>query len=173
MLSLRTTNFNMKKLFIARHAKSSWDDFSISDFDRPILNQGKKKTLKVAEALKKDNILPDLIMSSTARRAKETTLLLAQGLGYPVDKIDFKESFYHAYDDEILAELYGLDDSINSVMVVGHNPTLTDLVNQFAAKYIDNLSTSAVACITFKTDDWSKLMTCRHNLDFMLRPGEL
>ena len=173
MSSLFLYFYTMKKLFIARHAKSSWDDFSISDFDRPILNQGKKKTIKVIDVLKKDNILPDLIISSTARRAKETALLLAQGLGYPVDKIDFKESFYHAYDDEILTELYGLDDSIDSVIVVGHNPTLTDLVNQFASKYIDNLSTSAVACITFKTDDWSKLGSCKHNLNFILRPGEL
>ena len=163
----------MKQLYIARHAKSSWDDFTISDHERPILGKGRRKTEKVANTLKSKAILPELIISSTAQRAKETALLLAKGLGYPEDKIVFNKNIYHASDDEVLRELYGLDNTIKSVMIVGHNPTLTDVVNRFSKEMIDNLPTSAVAAVTFKTDKWENIDGCRFKLNFILTPRML
>ena len=158
----------MKQLLIVRHAKSSWDDFNISDHERPILEKGKRKTIAVANQLKQKNIKPDLIISSTAVRAKETAMILANELEVPEDKIIYNKHIYHAYDDEVLSELYGLDNNINTVMVVGHNPTLTDIVNHFSKKIIDNLPTSAVASITFKTDKWENTGNCKHKLNFIL-----
>ncbi len=163
----------MKKLLIARHAKSSWDDFTIEDHERPILEKGKQKSIKVATALKQKKILPDLIISSTAKRAKETAIILATELGYPVDNIRYEKRLYHADADDIFDELFGLDDSIDSVMVVGHNPTLTDLVNHFSKTMIDNLPTSAVAAVTFKTNKWEKTGSSKFTLKFILRPRDL
>jgi len=163
----------MKQLFIARHAKSSWDDFAIEDHERPILEKGKQKSEKVAAALKQKKILPDLIISSTAKRAKETAIILATGLGYPINNIRYEKRIYHADADDIFTELFGLDDSISSVMVVGHNPTFTDLVNHFSKTMIDNLPTSAVAAVTFKTDKWEKTGSSKHKLEFILQPREL
>lgn len=163
----------MKHLYIARHAKSSWEDFTISDHDRPILAKGGERTKKVAAALKAKHILPGLIISSTAKRAQQTAILLAKGLGYEVDNIKFEKSIYHAMEDNILDELYGLDNNIQSVMIVGHNPAFTDFVNMFSKKMIDNLPTSAVAAITFKTDKWEKISNSKFKLDFILTPKGL
>lgn len=165
--------YTMKRLYIARHAKSSWDDFTIPDHDRPVTEKGRLKTKKVAAALKVRGILPQLIISSTAKRAKQTALLLADGLGYPEDKIIFEENIYHAYDESLIEELYGLDDDIESVMIVGHNPTLTDVVNHYSKEMIDNLPTSAVAGIVFKTNRWEEVGSCRFKLDFILTPKML
>jgi len=165
--------YAMKRLYIVRHGKSSRDDFSISDHDRPVTEKGKQKTKKIAAALKAKGVLPDLIVSSTAKRAKETALLLAHELDYPEDKIVFSETIYHAYDVSLLEELYGIDDAVESVMVVGHNPTLTDVVNIFAKEMIDNLPTSAVAAIHFKTKHWEQIDTCRYKLDYILTPKML
>jgi len=165
--------YTMKQLYIVRHAKSSWDDFTIPDHERPILEKGKVKTLKVAAALKQKGILPDLIISSTARRARQTALLLATELGYPEEKIIFEKRIYHADADDIFDELFGLDNAVSSVMIVGHNPTLTDLANYFSKTMIDNLPTSAVASVTFKTDKWEKTGSSKFKLNFIMRPGEL
>ena len=163
----------MKQLILARHAKSSWDDFTIPDHDRPLLEKGKQKSEKVAIALKQKGIFPDLIISSTAKRAKETAVILANGLGYPVDNIRFEKNIYQADIDDIFNELFSLDNSISTVMVVGHNPTLTDMVNHFSKTMIDNLPTSAVAVVTFKTDEWEKTGSSKYKLKFILRPREL
>ena len=163
----------MKQLLIARHAKSSWDDFSIEEHERPILEKGKQKSKKVAAALKQKIIQPDLIISSTAKRAKETAIILSEELGYPIEDIRYENRIYHADADDIFDELFGLDDSIASVMVVGHNPTLTDLVNHFSKSMIDNLPTSAVAAVTFKATQWKKISSSKFKLEFLLRPHDL
>jgi len=121
----------MKHLYIARHAKSSWEDFTIADHDRPILAKGGERTKKVADAMKAKHLLPDLIISSTAKRAQQTAILLAKGLGYGVENIRFEKNIYHALENDILDELYGLDNNIQSVMIVGHNPTLPILLISF------------------------------------------
>ena len=159
----------MKHLLIARHAKSSWDDFTIDDHERPILEKGRRKSIRVAAELKSRGIIPDMIISSTAVRAKETALLLARELEIPEDKVVFNKHLYHAYDDEVLAELFALDDSVNTVMIVGHNPTLTDVVNHFSNKPIDNLPTSAVASVTFKTDSWEETGNCKFKFNFIVK----
>ncbi len=163
----------MKTLYIARHAKSSWDDFSISDHDRPLLPKGIKKTELVAKKLKSLNEIPGFIISSTAKRAKETAFTFAKEFNIPVDNVILNRQLYLAYDDDIFEELYGIDNSVNSVMIVAHNPGLTDLVNNFSKDYIDNLPTSGVAKVVFKTNSWEKIDTSRFKLKFILTPKML
>ncbi len=162
----------MKTLYIARHAKSSWDDLRVSDHDRGLLPVGKKRTKKVARWLKEHNIFPDRIISSTAVRAYKTACLLAQGIGFPEEKTEKEAAFYNADTEDVFAVLYGLPDTANKVMVVGHNPGFTDLVNLFLdwVHQIDNLPTSGVAAIRFETDKWEEIDLAEHQVEFLITP---
>ena len=115
----------MKTVYIVRHAKSSWDEPGVDDHGRPLLAAGIKKTKLVIDFLKNKNVMPDLMITSSALRAKDTAFLIANGLGYTHSDIIVDEKMYHASPDSIMDELYALDDEINSVMIFGHNPTLT------------------------------------------------
>lgn len=163
----------MKTVFIVRHAKSSWDEPGVADHNRPLLESGIKKTKLVIDFLKKKNVLPGLIITSTARRAKDTAFLIADGLGYPQPKIIFDEKMYHASPDTIMDELYALNDGINSVMIFGHNPALTYFVNQFLEPTIANLPTSGVVAIEFDTDKWVEIAAAKYRNWFTVFPKML
>lgn len=163
----------VKTVYIVRHAKSSWDNFELSDHDRPLLPVGIKKTKKVIEFLKSSKVKPDLFVSSSAVRAYETAKLIAEGIGYEVDKIVISKALYHAGIDEIYDELFSIDNSINSVMIFGHNPTLTDFVNDFIRSEIDNLPTTGVVSIEFKTNSWEMIPNAKFKLNFVVFPRML
>jgi phosphohistidine phosphatase len=163
----------MKTLYIVRHAKSSWDDFSVSDHERPLLPKGRNRTILVADRLKETGQVPELILSSTAKRAAQTAEIIAQVLGYPKDKILFNKNLYHASADDVMDELFGLDNEINSVMVVAHNPGLTDLANYFLSNTIGNLPTSGVVKVVFDTDRWETVPESGHKVELLLMPKNL
>lgn len=163
----------MKTLYIVRHAKSSWDHPNLQDHDRPLLKKGEKRTLKIAKFLKEKKIKPNLIISSTAVRAYETAVIIAEQLNYPVKDIVKESIFYHADKSILLDYLFGLDDSINSVMVFGHNPGFTNFANIFLNETIDNLPTSAVVCIKFVTQNWKKIMLVKRKTNFVIYPKML
>ena len=148
----------MKTLYIARHAKSSWDDMQVSDHDRKLLPVGKNRTKKIARWLKEHKVFPDKIISSTAVRAYKTACLLAQGMGFPEEKTEKKTTLYNADTEDIMEIIYALPDTVEKVMVVGHNPAFTVLVNLFLdwEHQIDNLPTSGVAAILFDTNKWEE-----------------
>jgi len=165
----------MKTLYIVRHAKSSWDDLSVSDHDRKLLPVGKKRTRKIAAQLKKQGVFPDKMISSTAVRAYKTAKIIAKELGYPADKVETTRALYGAGPDEVFDLLFAIPNTVESVMVVGHNPGFTDLVNLFLSenRQIDNLPTSAVACVQFETEQWEKLPVSKHKTMFVLTPRQL
>lgn len=165
----------MKTLYIARHAKSSWDDIRVSDHDRDLLPIGKKRTKKISRWLSEHNIFPDRIISSSAVRAYKTARLLAQGIGFPEEKIEKESSFYDAGSEDIMEILYALPDTVEKVMVVGHNPAFTVLVNLFLdwEHQIDNLPTSGVAAIRFETDKWDELDLAEQQVEFLIIPKKI
>ncbi len=171
ILSLFKTE-TMKTLYIVRHAKSSWDDLSASDHDRKLLPLGKKRTKIVAKWLKKHNVLPDKIMSSTAVRAYETARLIANGLGFPEEKIEKERRLYGADPEDVEELLFTLPDSVGKVMVVGHNPGFTDLANLFLKdnQGIDNLPTSGVVSVIFDTEKWEEVPLASYHVDFIITP---
>lgn len=156
-----------------RHAKSSWDNSNVSDHDRPLLPIGIKKTQRMIGFLQQRHFMPDLIMSSSASRAKETALLIAKGLDIPSDEIVVTKDLYHAWSEGILDILYGVSNSVNHLMIFGHNPTFTDLANYYVKPELDNLPTSALVSIQFDTDKWEEISMCKSKVDFVIFPKML
>ena len=163
----------MKQLIVVRHAKSSWGNIEISDHDRPIKSIGINKTNKVVEFFRIEKILPELIISSSAVRAFDTGVIIANGIGYDIDRIEKRKTLYHADEDDIYSEIFSINDSIDSLMIVAHNPTLTDFVNNFISPKIDNLPTTGAVCVEFKTNSWKNIVNAKFKVKFVIFPRML
>ena len=163
----------MKSLFIVRHAKSAWDHPGLEDYQRPLLEKGKKRTKYIVDYLLQRNTRVDLILSSHAKRALETAKIIANALNYPEDKIIISKNIYHGNADSLFNHFYDLSDDVSALMMVGHNPTFTYLANYFMDKPIDNLPTSGVVCIEFQTDSWSNFLEVPRKTKFVISPRKL
>lgn len=162
----------MKTLYIVRHGKSSWEH-NVPDDERPLLEKGIKRTLKIGKYLYERSTDVDLIISSYALRAFETAKILAAALDYPKEKIIIANNLYQATTDRLYDELYGIDDSIKCVMMFGHNPTFTSFANHFLEENIDWLPTSGVVAVNFLTDHWTEISSAKHEVLFTVFPKEL
>jgi phosphohistidine phosphatase len=119
------------------------------------------------------NISLDYIISSHAVRAHETAQILAHALKYPRENIKVDPHLYYADGDGILNQFFDMPDRYDSVMIVGHNPALTDFVNQFLQEPIENLPTSGIVSISFETEKWEEVPLAKRKLNFMVFPKEL
>lgn len=149
----------MKTLYVIRHAKSSWEDTNLPDFDRPLNERGKRDAPRMGKRLKERLIHPDLLLSSPAKRALSTCKRIAETLGLPKDGIKTDRDLYHADEEDILSVVRRLNDKYSTVFIFGHNPGLTDFVNSLSrdeAMNIPNLPTCGVAAFSFDTDSWNK-----------------
>lgn len=144
----------MKKLYVVRHAKSSWADQSLSDFDRPLNKRGFKDAPKMGGVLKKLNILPGIIISSPASRALTTAEIISDKMDYPRKKIKREKRLYHAGVLDIIDIINAQDNSHDSLMIIGHNPGLTHLINTLSDFNLPNLPTCALAGIELFLNDW-------------------
>jgi phosphohistidine phosphatase len=149
----------MKMLFLVRHAKSSWDDVSLSDKDRPLNDRGKRDAPKMGERLAKRGVQPDLILSSPAVRARTTAEIVAKPLGYNRKDIVVDDRLYATTADNLLYTIEELDDKFACVMLFGHNPELTELAQRLShgVGVIEHMPTCAVAEFTFDIDSWAKV----------------
>lgn len=146
----------MKQLFLIRHAKSSWDDMSLSDFDRPLNKRGKRDAPKMGDFLREKSISPDLIVSSPANRALTTAKIIAEKVNYAINDIVERKSIYHAFPTDVIDVIHALPDDKNTVFLFGHNPTFTSLANKFGGVYIDNVPTCGVVALVANIDSWSE-----------------
>jgi phosphohistidine phosphatase len=146
----------MKTLFLIRHAKSSWDDTSLADRDRPLNDRGRRDAPKMGERLAKRDVSPDLILSSPAVRALETAEIIAKKLDYRRKDIVVDDRLYAVAADDLLDVIHKLDDKLRRVMLFGHNPELTELAHRLSGK-ISHLPTCAVAEFRFDAKLWSKI----------------
>jgi len=163
----------VKTLYLVRHAKSSWDNPHLRDDERPLLEKGVKRTKKVGEFLRENNISIDSIITSHAVRANDTARLLARAVDFPEEKIEVIEKIYHASESTLLEQLYSLSNKVNSVMMVGHNPIFTEFANYFLETRIDWLVTSGMVCIDFETDAWEELLMSGRKTRFVVFPKHL
>jgi phosphohistidine phosphatase len=152
----------MKTLYLARHAKSYWKDQSIPDFDRPLNSRGKRDAPFIGEVLKDKKVIPDLIISSPAKRTKKTAIEIASKIGYSEKKILYNEELYEASSNTIIKVLNKIDEKYNSVMIFAHNPGLTLLNNHISNNYIENIPTCGIVALQLDKK-WNELSknTCK------------
>jgi phosphohistidine phosphatase len=150
----------MKTLYLVRHAKSSWEEVDLADFDRPLNKRGKKNAPFMGEILKESGFSPDLILSSPAQRAKVTAEILAEKLDYPLKKIVFEEEIYKASPAKLLQIIRNQENNIEKLMLVGHNPALTLLANQLTQTvHIENIPTTGIFAVRWQGSTWEDIQS--------------
>jgi phosphohistidine phosphatase len=145
----------MKKLLLMRHAKSDWEEPDIPDHERPLKKRGKKDAERMGKMLKEKKLEPDLILSSTALRAKETAEIVADKSKYKKDII-FLDNLYMAEPSDILKAIEKNAKNEKTVLVIGHNPGMEAFL-QMANGKVESLPTAAIAYLTAPIDEWSQL----------------
>lgn len=145
----------MKTLLILRHAKSSWDNSHLADHDRPLSKRGKADAPRMGRLLAQEDLVPDLIISSTANRALTTAEFAALAAGYEAE-IQTSRQMYLADPEDYIEILNGVKDSHDRVMVVGHNPGMEELVEELGGQY-QRMPTAALAQIQLPINSWADL----------------
>lgn len=145
----------MKKLFIIRHGKSDWSDPSLEDFDRPLNKRGLKNSSFMGKVLRKDEVVPDLILSSPAKRAYTTAKLIAKEIKYK-EKIVLDKDIYEADYQTLVDILREVNDKNKTVFIVGHNPGFSDLAD-FLCGLDKDIPTCAIVEIEFNTRSWENI----------------
>jgi len=163
----------MKQLLIYRHAKSSWKDPSLADFDRPLNKRGERDAPRMAKMLANQKLQPDLIVSSPAKRAKLTALILAKELHYPKKKIVYTDTIYNAPAEKLIPSIRSLDDHYNKVVIVGHNTGFTELANVLGNLDIANVPTCGIVALDFKIDRWKDVKKKEGKFVFFYYPKML
>jgi phosphohistidine phosphatase len=145
----------MKKLFLIRHAKSSWADIGAKDIDRVLNDRGHNDAPEMAKFLKNMGIAPDLIVSSPAKRAMMTAGYFANELGIALKDIDIQQDIYEAEEATLRHIIKDLPNSANIILLFGHNPTFTYFANRYAKEYIDNVATCGIVQYDLNAAEWS------------------
>ncbi|QRM90466.1 histidine phosphatase family protein [Lacinutrix sp. WUR7] len=146
----------MKKLTIIRHAKSSWEH-PVIDFERPLKKRGLEDASLVSSYAKDKIIIPDLILSSAANRARSTAAIFIKTLDF--QHVDFQEDnkLYDFAGKDLIEVINSCDNAINHLMIFGHNFAITSFVNAYGSVLYDNVPTSGLVSIDFDTDTWQNL----------------
>ena len=144
----------MLQLTLIRHAKSSWSEPGLGDFDRPLNRRGLDNAPLMGRVMKERGLAFDRMLSSPAQRAITTARLIAAEIGYPENAIDTSIDVYDASVATLLHCVQSFDADHRRCALVGHNPGMTQLCNDLGGETIANLPTCAVAVIEFALDDW-------------------
>jgi phosphohistidine phosphatase len=148
----------MKTVILVRHAKSSWKESSLKDFDRPLNKRGKRDAPFMGKKLKERQVMPDLILSSPAKRAKETATCFAKEIGYPGNRILYNDKMYHSGGRVLLEIVRNQDDVHGTIMLFGHNPDLGDLAEMLLnGDPVYTIPTTGVYCIRFAAASWKNI----------------
>jgi len=147
----------MKTLVIVRHAKSSWDDLSLSDHQRPLSKRGLRDAPIMGARLADWGPPVDRVISSSAVRALTTAELITHEMGLPWDEIQIEDALYHATEEEMLDLINEQEDYLDGLMLFGHNPGMTYLVMKLSDIEIDNLPTCGVAVLQFEVNSWAEI----------------
>lgn len=147
----------MKTFYLVRHAKSSWDNPDLKDEERPLNERGLKDAPFMAKLMKSKGVEPDLLVTSPAIRALTTAAYFKMAL--EVDGEDFwvRDDIYEAMTVKITDLISKLPEDAETVMIFGHNPTFTNVANQFTNKYIDNIPTCGVVCVRSEAATWPEV----------------
>lgn len=161
-----------KVLHVVRHAKSSWDFDGTADIDRTLKEKGIRNAYAVSRKMKLSNLVPEKILSSPANRALHTAVIFARVFEYPLSKLEIIQTLYESSAGSISDMLRALDDNVRSVMIFGHNPDFTELVNSFLKSPIENLPTSGAATLEFNVARWKDINRNSLTKEVLIFPGK-
>jgi len=139
---------------MVRHGKSSWD-YSVSDRDRPLQERGVNDALLVSSEFNSQAQNIAAVFSSPANRALHTCMIFSRQLNIPLSSVEIKDELYDFSGESVFEFISNLDDSLDSVMIFGHNHAFTHVANSLGNTYIDNVSTSGLVHLKFNVDNWS------------------
>lgn len=163
-----------KKILIMRHAKSSWSDEKLRDFDRPLNSRGKKDAPKMGRYLKELGITPDQIFSSPAQRAKLTALAVAEEVDFNPDSIHWDEELYFGNPMAYLNAIRSANENSSVVMTVGHNPMSAEIMSALSLQsFTHNVPTAALACFEADVENWKDIKQSGCKLLWIVSPKEL
>ena len=155
----------MKRLTLLRHAKSSWDNRRLADHDRPLAGRGRRDAPRMGQRLAAHGLKPDLLLCSTARRARETAELVAPPLGAP--PVAHDADIYLATPGALLAVLARQDDAVDELVMIGHNPGFTELANMLLPGLrLGNLPTAGAVALTADAATWRDFDSAAYALRF-------
>ena len=160
----------MKSILLIRHAKSSWDDLSLSDIDRPLNNRGKKDAPEMAERLLQKKIKVDAFISSPAKRARKTAEIFSKAFGQGKKEVEINDDLYEAGESQIAGVIASIPNEHDVVAIFSHNPGITDFANTLTTTRVDNIPTTGVFAVQADTDDWTSFSSAPKQLLFFDYP---
>lgn len=161
----------MKTLYLLRHAKSSWADANLADFDRPLNDRGLDAAPFMGEYIAANNLVPDALLTSPARRAEQTARLVKDTASIPVS-IKFDERIYEASPQALNQVVSELGDDLNSAMLVGHNPGIEGFI-RFLSGELEPMPTASLAVIDLDIEKWSEVAAAKGAVRLVARPKDI
>lgn len=165
----------MKTLFLVRHAKAASQEPETQDIDRSLTKGGRKDARRMAKKLLKKALIPQLIISSTAKRALKTARIFANEFNYSVDTILSSNTIYEhpqeSGEEALLAIIRGIDEQYQSVMIIGHDPLMSDFAKFVQKSFREKFPAGSVLALEFPIDSWSQLARGKGNIKFFDYPG--
>lgn len=157
-----------------RHAKSSWDDSSLRDFDRPLNSRGKRDAPRMGSYLSEIGVIPDMIVSSNAARAKGTILRVVKEIGLKEDVIIWDEDLYHGSSEAYLNAIRNTGEEVSMVMTVGHNPMTEIAIADLSDRpFNEHVPTATIACLEVNADSWNDVKPGTCKLRWLMSPKSL
>lgn len=150
----------MKELYLVRHAKSSWQLNEVDDIDRPLKKSGVVDAYAMSDFLQ-ERVRPDLIITSPAVRSVCTALVFCRKTKFPYSQVVISELLYESNVEKILTMISGIHDDHRTIMLIGHNPSLTNLTNRLTELNIDNVPTFGVVGIYFEKNSWKEIASLK------------
>tara|TARA_B100001063_G_scaffold242267_1_gene270620 strand:+ start:4407 stop:4901 length:495 start_codon:yes stop_codon:yes gene_type:complete len=160
----------MKQIYILRHAKSSWENTKLSDFDRPLSKRGINDAVKLGKFIAAKNIRVHTVICSSAERTKDTFDLISKELDFSIEKAIYTDDLYYGEYNKIIETIRNLDENNSSILIVGHNPTLHILIEKLTNKFIHKFATCNLAKITSK-NLWKDTSFGSCELKLLIKPN--
>lgn len=162
-----------RQLILIRHTKSSWSDFSIADFDRPLKKDRVEDAKNIATKLKLLKLEPDLVICSPAKRTRQTAEYFYDKLKYEEGKVQFDKRIYESSAQDLFEVIRKTSPEVKTLVVIGHNPSLTNFANYFMKEKIDEMPTTGVVWLELENKDWEIDRQTPCKLKYFLTPKDI
>ena len=162
-----------KRLFVIRHAKSSWKDESLKDVERPLKKRGKTDAALIGEELKKRGVAFDQVITSHAKRAKQTCKLVLHSMDCQIKPTRNEHLYFEGAEAMVKVVTEEGETDSQSIAIFSHNPDCSDLARLFGAVLSDDVPTAAVISLSFKCDSWKEICKDNCSVGFVLTPKML